>query len=313
MIRPMVMDDVDGVVALVNSVEDAGLTSEGFKARLDDTTEGRLVARQVAIDESGQVIGYASIVHDPWMKTGQWQIWVAVHPEQRGHHTGSQLFDAVLKAAQEQGGVATLESDVRDNDPASLSFAQQRGFTITQHLSFSSVVIEAPTETMRTEAFKQLQAQGLTLAMFVVPPLNAEIENTIIPLLQMTSTDQPERSAPMTADEVRQGLEPDPGRQTLISAAYYDQTCVAASILRVEAAGCGTQSLTGVLREWRGHGIAMALKQILMHEAYMQGVRRIRTVNHMDNAPMLAINHRLGYQRDTGQYWLHAASPTVPS
>ena len=58
------------------------------------------------------------------------------------------------------------------------------------------------------------------------------------------------------------------------------------------------QSLTGVLREERGKGIAMALKLKTVEYARAHGFRRIRTWNDSLNRPMLAINEALGFAKE---------------
>jgi GNAT superfamily N-acetyltransferase len=57
------------------------------------------------------------------------------------------------------------------------------------------------------------------------------------------------------------------------------------------------QHLTGVLRDERGKGIAMALKLKTIEYAKAQGLREIRTWNASNNKPMLAINVALGFAR----------------
>ncbi len=58
------------------------------------------------------------------------------------------------------------------------------------------------------------------------------------------------------------------------------------------------QNLTGVLRDERGKGIAMALKLKTVQYARTHGYTRIRTWNDSLNAPMLAINVALGFARE---------------
>ena len=55
------------------------------------------------------------------------------------------------------------------------------------------------------------------------------------------------------------------------------------------------QFLTGVLRDQRGNGIAMALKLRTVEYAHAKGFLQIRTWNDSLNRPMLAINEALGF------------------
>jgi GNAT superfamily N-acetyltransferase len=56
------------------------------------------------------------------------------------------------------------------------------------------------------------------------------------------------------------------------------------------------------MRDFRGHGLAQALKLQTILLAKKEGMRYIRTNNDSNNAPMLAINRKLGYQPEPGAY-----------
>jgi RimJ/RimL family protein N-acetyltransferase len=60
--------------------------------------------------------------------------------------------------------------------------------------------------------------------------------------------------------------------------------------------------ITGVDAAYRGRGIAQALKVLSIRYAQQAGATYIRTNNDSQNAPMLAINRKLGYQPQPGVY-----------
>jgi GNAT superfamily N-acetyltransferase len=53
---------------------------------------------------------------------------------------------------------------------------------------------------------------------------------------------------------------------------------------------------TGTLPEYRGRGLALAVKLASLRWAAARGVTRVFTSNDETNAPMLAVNRRLGYR-----------------
>jgi GNAT superfamily N-acetyltransferase len=70
-----------------------------------------------------------------------------------------------------------------------------------------------------------------------------------------------------------------------------------ASLGRMEALpGTGMHGFTGVARDWRGRGVATALKLEQIARARAYGLMALRTENVSHNAAMIAINDRLGYE-----------------
>ena len=65
--------------------------------------------------------------------------------------------------------------------------------------------------------------------------------------------------------------------------------------------------LTGVRRDWRGKGVALALKLAAMRWARAHGYESLRTGNASDNVPILTLNDRLGFVREPWR--VHLARP----
>ena len=68
--------------------------------------------------------------------------------------------------------------------------------------------------------------------------------------------------------------------------------------------------MTGIKRDFRGRGIAQALKRAQIAAAKAAGHERLRTQNDLANAPMRAVNERLGYR--SRLEWVHFQGPLVP-
>ena len=62
---------------------------------------------------------------------------------------------------------------------------------------------------------------------------------------------------------------------------------------------------TGVVREFRGRGLGLLMKQHSLSLAAAAGITKVITQNDETNAPMLAINAKLGYQPlSSGHSWV---------
>ncbi len=70
-----------------------------------------------------------------------------------------------------------------------------------------------------------------------------------------------------------------------------------------------SQDDTGVIREYRGRGIATALKLKISEYALKNGYSTIKTRNDSTNAPMLAVNTKLGFQRKVGWIMMEKTLP----
>jgi len=64
--------------------------------------------------------------------------------------------------------------------------------------------------------------------------------------------------------------------------------------------GVLNQDDTGVIREYRGRGIATSLKLKVIDFGKKNGYGTIKTWNDSGNASMLAINNKLGFKRKVG-------------
>ena len=62
------------------------------------------------------------------------------------------------------------------------------------------------------------------------------------------------------------------------------------------ATGRASNEMTGTLREFRGQGLARLAKLASLRWAAASGITQVVTENDETNAPMLAINERLGYR-----------------
>jgi GNAT superfamily N-acetyltransferase len=84
---------------------------------------------------------------------------------------------------------------------------------------------------------------------------------------------------------------------------------VASLLLDAEQPGRAEHGYTAVRREWRGRGVATALKRTTLLWAARQGISEIQTWTQRDNAAMRALNERLGYRYGTVSIRVQAQLP----
>jgi RimJ/RimL family protein N-acetyltransferase len=88
--------------------------------------------------------------------------------------------------------------------------------------------------------------------------------------------------------------------------AVADGAPVGISFLETDrATGRAVNVGTGVIPAFRGRGLGLLMKQVSLTRAAAAGITRVITQNDDTNAPMVAINERLGYRPfSTGHSWV---------
>lgn len=104
---------------------------------------------------------------------------------------------------------------------------------------------------------------------------------------------------PATHDHWRfENLEGPGAMPEACFAALDGDVVVGYAALRRRGAGApdAENLLTAVRREWRGRGIATALKRAQIESAREAGIEKIHTTNDETNVAMRGVNARLGYE-----------------
>lgn len=256
--------------------------------------------RMVAVrPEDGQVVGYCFAERGSWEPEGRWVIHAAVHPDYRGKGAGQALLDAAEGFARERGATKLRAACSGEHDDA-FAWAQRRGFTLTRQRTESVLDLKSFDMAKFAPEIDRVRASGLTLTLMDGAKLSEDLLHQVYDLDRTTSPDIPVWQADDVFPSWEQyrkewGEYPDP---FVIALALDGDKLVGMSTLYFgtlpgNSAGIG---YTGVMREYRGRGIAMATKLLTMEEAIRRGVPSIRTNNDPDNPPMLAVNVRLGFK-----------------
>ncbi|HLV97811.1 MAG TPA: GNAT family N-acetyltransferase [Ktedonobacterales bacterium] len=265
--------------------------------------QGQLRRHQVAVDEQGQIIGYNDAGRDPWMPPGLFDVEVLVDPTWCRQGIGALLYQDALQFCQAQGATR-LQGMLRDNCPPCLRFAEQRGFRIERHRFESTLDLDAFDERRFAGHIEAIEASGIHFFTLADLGNTKEAQRRLHSLNERINRDTPGYQSWLTFEAF----------QTQICGASWfrpDGQIVAAdgeNWIGMAAVGffANTQSMynmfTGVDRAYRGRGIALALKLLTIRCARAYNARYVRTHNDSENAPMLAVNRKLGYRPEPGLY-----------
>jgi GNAT superfamily N-acetyltransferase len=294
-IRPVSAHDYPAIAAIVTRAypDDPPTSAEeiawGRKRADPDRPSAYLVA-----ELDGRVVGRTFLRGLPsWPGL---KLDLLVEPAHRRRWIGARLFEAVLAEVGET--VHAIWTTIAEADADSVRFATRRGF-VQRDRTFESAL---DLETFDPDAFAASAtaalAPGLRFAAFsdVDSPqlrhqlheLTGELDRDVPSAVQLRATTYEEWVAAWLA-----GLY---ARPQLIAIAFDGDTPIAVSNIIVAPDGTGYNELTGVRADYRAQGLGLAVKVEALRRAKAAGVREVRTSNHQANAPMLAINARLGYR-----------------
>ncbi len=291
MIRTGTIDDAAAAARLQAMVNPEFVSStEGF---LHYWTTSPPHARRAAwaIGEGEGVVGWAATrVMVETSEPGVGWIGVDVHPERRRTGLGTMLLEAAELHAR-QVGVTRLLAWSR-GDEASAAFARAHGYDQT---ASNEILVVDPREL----------GPPVPPAGVEVKPYTAFVDDPL-PIYHVDATSLLDEPGEARIDALsydywlercwrHPSLDHDASMVVLV-----DGVAAATTMLHTDrASGRGQNYGTGTLREFRGRGLARLAKQASLIHAAQLGCRTIYTGNDVTNAPMLAINRKLGYRTCT--------------
>jgi mycothiol synthase len=222
---------------------------------------------------------------------------ITVLAGQRRRGAGSALYEAISRWASERR-VRELEVAVASNDPESLSFARQHGFTEDRHevglvLSLADVSPQQVQLPAGIEIVTWARRPELARGMYEV---NLEIHPDIPGFKDVAG----EPFEDWMAHQMQRPT--DSPEATFIALAGEEVVGFAKlSLTTPTAAG---HAMTAVKRAWRGRGIASALKATEINWALTNGYAELHTSNEDRNTPIKRLNARLGYRAGIGRIYL---------
>ncbi len=309
-------DDYDGAAKLINVIASEPtsgkeLAEEDAKippGQLDYNEEGKLTGwdhpKWVAEDEQGQVIAYAHAWRAPWTEPGELMFTLVVQPEERLKGVGRAIYNEVQRWSAEVKA-SRLTIFMRDNDAASLAFAERRGYFRERH-TFESVLDLAAFEGGNLlDAIPAARRTGVEFITLADEPGEAS-ERKLHELYEATHRDIPgfSGSFPWFEEWKKWSIDQPGVRPEWIHIAKDGDRYVGVVTLQQnEQTQAMYHEFTGVLQEYRGRHIALALKLQAIQTALSCGVPYLRTHNDSMNGPMLRINRDLlGFRAEPGSY-----------
>jgi mycothiol synthase len=264
--------------------------------------------RRVAETAEGQLVGYGECQRPYWssLKTDTCMVFVAVEPAWQHRGIGQVLYAAVMPFAETLGAVK-LRTDCREDSEDTIRFLGQAGFAQIGIRFESSLDIQTFDETPFRAVVERFEAAGYTLTTLAeVRRQDNEADQHLYQVFAATIVDVPfpgeERIEPTYENFRITTLDAPNTDPNAIFIARLGDRMVGMTSLELLPNSIGITGMTGVLRQHRGRGVALAIKLAAFRYLKEQGYRETRAHNDTANPPILALNAKLGYRRLPG--WL---------
>ena len=173
-----------------------------------------------------------------------------------------------------------------------------------RHLAQRHRLFVAAVDMMLDEAepfaglIEELETQGFTFKTIDQLRDDPDRDQKLCDLTNAVSNDVP-LGMPSTALSLEQFkksiLEVSWAREPAFCVAIFEGRYVGINNIGVDVNNNAFVDLTGVLPDFRGRGLAQALKRKGIEWALTQGIKKMFTANDLVNAPMLAVNQKFGF------------------
>lgn len=305
-IRPEREEDYARVAELLSMDYAEPVAVEQVREWRSQPPPERIAHRVVAVAADGSIAGYAHALRDSWMISGLFWLHVGVDASARKAGIGMRLYEEVAGFAL-ANGASIYRAETHERSAEGLRFAQRLGFHQERHIFESTLDLATFDETPFAAKLAEAQATGIRFASLAELGDTQEARHKLHALNEEAALDVP------GSDHTPRPY--DAFAAQILAARWFRPEGQIAALDGEEWVGLGAVGIfdethsaynmfTGVRRSHRGRGIAQALKLLVIRYARQSGATYIRTNNDSENAPMLAVNRKLGYKPEPGFYRL---------
>jgi GNAT superfamily N-acetyltransferase len=285
--------DLEALAGIVNATTPEDPTTLDEIRWADATYPG---TTRFLAERDGRAVAAASVGRIYMYPPEYSSLWgfIGVLPEVRRQGIGERLLHEISDAAR-VAGKSGLHLACMEDRPAGIEFLAHRGFT-----------------ELERSKMARLELAGLPVPTVTAPPgiefttlaVRPDLVDGVHAVALEAFDDIPGGDEPMAVGDLAEFRARDVDRAPIPKDAFFvavdsgtGRVVGYASLMML--AGSTTRAyhdMTAVLRAFRGHGIASELKRATIAWAMDHGLAALETGNDEANAPMRAVNARLGFQ-----------------
>jgi GNAT superfamily N-acetyltransferase len=266
-----------------------------------------LLRRFECIDlEQERIVGYGQLINVPDMyHPRKFMANILVEPEQQCKGIGRAIYNRLDEELFSRNAIL-IWTMTKEDLPKRIEFFRRRGFA-EKTRNWESRLDLTTADTSRLAGYVERSLnEGITFSTLAEErQCGQDSLRKIHKLSQLIQADMPREAnfTPLSYEdwETYSLKNPQLLPEGYIIAKDGSNYVGMSDVHQIDSEpGVLNQDDTGVIREYRGRGIATALKLKVIEFGKKNGYRTIKTWNDSVNASMLAINNKLGFKRKVG-------------
>jgi GNAT superfamily N-acetyltransferase len=303
-IHPFDTKSARNYVGLVNRVRRSRQTIEQLAASDTRAANAGLFRARWLACWAGRPSGTAALLASPYNPPDELDVQIAVLQSARGMGIGTALLSHLLQNASRRSAIA-IRCGVKDDDAHSAAWAERRGGTRIHHRCESDLDVTRFDIEAHRERLRRLRDAGYivrSMAEFGADEYRATLQGLFLSLL----SDAPDMKGlpAWTILQAKSVLQDNPNSspdRQFVACDHSGRWHGITVLTKLEDRGY--IFFTGVNRPARGRGLAGVLQGEAIVQALREGFKTVFLNNLSTNAPMVAVNRRLGFQQRPG-FWI---------